>query len=267
MENHPLVDFNRTDLKEALGNIPTRFHGFARQYAEEVAAKINSQSANDPGLLGNVRDTTVHAALSGLSCIRWYLLFTPERTDAAEQAWRDDGVVGLCIFMRELHQAERILLVSGYGHVKSAEANIRLAALHEKGLFTLVVVTHGAASSQVKAWAKEVGIPCLHFPLDSERDLASALSGQYYAFLDKLAPRAVCVFTNDSLAMRLAEYAARKSVPLISAPDPAKTAPPPQVPVAPERAQATNGVLAENERRPLKPFRFAALMKGSSPES
>lgn len=259
-----LVDFSRSDYQEALRLIPPRFLGLARQYAEEVAAKINTQYAHDPSVLGNVRDTTVFCALNGLSCIRWYLLFKPERADAAEQAWKAGGVVGLCLYMRELHQAERTLLVSGYGNVKPEEAEARLSALHEKGAFTLVATTHGFAADRVKTWANQAGVHHLHFPLDSDRDLSSKLSGQYYVLLDKLMPEAVCVFTNDSLAMRLVEYAARKQVPVISAPDPVRSAPARSTPSVSTKPQPESA--APPEKLTPRPFQFTALMKGYSPE-
>ena len=260
-----LVDFDRSDYQEALRHIPPRFHDLARQYAEEIAAKINAKYANDPALINNVRETTVSGALTGLSGMRWYLLFKLERAVAVEQAWRDGGVSGLCACMREIHQAERTLLVSGYGRECTEDAEARLSALHAKGCFTLVATTHGFVAGRVKEWAQRVGLSYLHFPLDSARDLDRQMTGQNFVLLDKLMPQAVCVITRDLLALRLAEYATLKRVPVISLPE-ARTAASAMSSAKPQVTAARVETQAPMDASLPRAFQFTTLMKGYTPD-
>lgn len=246
-----LIDWSKSAYQEALRLIPQRFRELACGYADEVAAKVARQSDSNPIGRRNTVETTSECALNGLTFMRWYLLFQPERAERVEAAWRDDGVVGLCRSMRELHQAERSLLVSGYGSVKPEEVDSRLSRLHEKHCFTIVAVSHGFAAERVLAWSKASGIQGIPFLLDNDRDLSSRLVGQYYRLLDMLAPAAVCVLSPDHLAMKLADCARMKGVAEIS------------VPASPQQPRP-RGVFRPPRQEPQEPvptkrFQFSVL--------
>lgn len=265
MVGTPLVDFDRADLRDALSRIPARFHDLARQYAEQIAVKINTQYDSDPRLIDNVRETTVQCALNGFSFVRWYLLFTPERAEAAERAWSEGGIPEFCLHMRELHQAERALLVSGYGNAKQEDVDARLSALHEVDRFTLVAASHGFAAERIKNWARGAGVSYVHFPLASDRESISTLKGQYYALLDKLAPRAVCILVPDSPAMLLAECAAQKKIAVVSTPErSAAPSPRAEAPKAATPAQPPSNI--SDAGAAPKQFQFKALMQGRGME-
>lgn len=201
----------RADYRDTLRLIPQGFHNLARQYVQDVARKMYVQYERDPGLVGNAIDEAVGCALSGLSAIRWYLLYDTERSAAAEQAWRDGGVVELCLHMRSLHQAERVLLVLSHGEAEQADAIKRLSFLHEKAGFSMVVTTRGLDQGfHVSEWAASTGLPHVHLVAEE------AYPEQYPKLLEKVMPQAVCLLTNDALSKSLAEIAFRKGVKTVS---------------------------------------------------
>lgn len=209
-----LVDFGRPDYQAALRLIPQNFHSFVRQHVESVAGKMHLQFGSDPHLIGSATEEAVTCAFTGLSELRWYLLYNRERTAAAEQAWLDGGVVDLCLYMRGLHQAERILLVSANGDAVPEDAPQRLSFLHEKAGFTLVVTARELAQGfheLVREFAGSAGLPPhIHLHVDD------AFPEQYPQLLDKLAPLAVCLLTKDEISRRMAEIAFRKGVKTVS---------------------------------------------------
>lgn len=209
-----LVDFGKPEYQEALRLIPQRFHDLVRQCVESVAGKMHSQYRNDPHhLMGSAIEEAVSCALSGLSELRWYLLYSQDRIAAAEQSWLDGGVVDFCLHMRGLHQAERVLLVSASGDVVPEDAARRLSFLHEKAGITLVVTTRELApgfQALVQELSTGTGVPHAHLCVDD------AYPEQYPQLLDKIAPLAVCLLTKDDQSRRMAEIAFRKGVKTVS---------------------------------------------------
>lgn len=259
------VNWRLAAYQEALNKIPPRFRDLACQYAQEVADQVSAQYANSP-YRQNAVETTTGCALSGLSMMRWYLLHSEERMAAAEDAWRRGGSPGLCRHMRELHLAEKSLLVAGYGNQRQDGVEARLSSLHAIHAFTLIAVAHGFLAERVKAWAAEEGIPCVYFPLGNERDLRYRLPGHYYYLLDMVAPAAICVLSPDELAMKLAYCATMKKVAHIdaqarpqSAPQQSLAKPQERSPVAATDVDSEKGQSAE-AKEPRRRFQFSVLL-------
>ena len=257
-----VVDWSKPECEAALKSVPPRFHALARQYVESVGARVLLNYPRPGSEQSNALSTTLGSALNGLTLLRWYLLSTPARIEHAAAVWGAEGLFGLCAVMREFHQQERVMLVNAYGSPKQEGVAERLSALHASHKFTLIATTHGYIATRVQAWADGIGIPYLHFPLSTEAGLVSNLPGHYYALLDKLQPRAVCVLSPEANAMRLANFAVGKGVPVIDVPKGMQVQrekpPTPQV-----------SLLGEDDAVPreVKAYSYSNLMKAAGTEA
>ena len=201
------LDLSRADYQKALGHIPARFLGLIRGFLEGVAAKIDTQYSNAPDLIDNAKDMAIGCALSGLSSLRWYLLCNPGRVAAAEEAWRDSGAVGLCVYLHNLHSSERVLVLSGEaGGLPPADSR----SFEED--YTLVVLV--SANMNGADLSSRLGIDSVRVTLDFADGEDRAIA----EMLDRVAPKAVCVLPGDALGKKLAEEAAARGIPLIAPP-------------------------------------------------
>lgn len=202
------VDFGSREFQEALRRVPERFHAAVRQHVEDIAGKLNIQHAEAPALIESARESAVQCAIDGFTQLRWYLLDSEDRLLMAEQAWQLDGMPGLCLYLRERHLAEKIVLVTGEdGDVQRH----RLDAIRAATGATRVAVALGeAAANAVEAWAQDVGLSCDRFELEAPTAEASA------ALLDKLAPHGVYILGDGRGERLLAEYARKKGAREVS---------------------------------------------------
>lgn len=258
-----LVDWSKPECEAALKSVPPRFYDLARRYVESVANRTLEKYPIENAEQRAALSTTMGSALTGLTLLRWYLLYTDERVERAATDWEVGGLFALCAVMREFHQDEKTLLVNAYGNPRQEGVEDRLAALHAAHEFTLIATTHGYIAPRVRVWAEAVGVAYLHFPLSSEAGLIGNLPGHYYTLLDKLQPYAVCVPSSDANAMRLANLAVGKRVPVIDAP--VGMRPQSEKPPVPQAA------LFEAEPAPVvsetKAFPFSSLMKNAGTEA
>lgn len=193
-------------------HIPFRFREYVLSHVRAVTGTMQSQLANDPDAVGEAMEEAMNCALTGLADLRWYLLYDDQRLDEAAQRWSAEGVVGLCLYLRELHQAERILLVSALdGDVDYQAASGRLSSLVHQGRFTLLAIPSAVPDiPAVIDWARAEGVPLIR--IESE----NGSPDQFPQLLEKLSPYGVCLLTGDDVSRRLAEIAYRKDVKIVS---------------------------------------------------
>lgn len=270
-----LVDWSKPHYEAALKKVPPRFRDLAIAHTEEVAKEVRSRQANRP-FVDQIVNTAAITTLTALGYVRWYLLYKPERAEAAERAFKEGGADALTSFTHNLHLEERGLLVSGKGASRPGEVDGRLSKLHEKHAFTIVAVTEGSSAEAVRLWARKNGVHAMVYSTDGFSGLPPEQArNQYYYLLDMLTPKAVSVLSNDPLALTLERCASIKGITDIDLPASFTQKQQPVTRPAPAPSHSTGSASAPQRPEPgpvaqaeRKRFEFSSLLgaKRDTPE-